>query len=292
MDLIIDKDTQIYNINISNNYEYSYFDQYPNFKKWKNSTGVGIYITINKIVTTFIPCIDNTNIFESYLNGKNMNYLNNHYSLDKNIFELSTINQILNMDTLKITNIDDLTKFYNKMELLEYIKILYIYEPPSCKPPSCKPPSCKPVKTKRIRSFYYTELFINKIIDYYSKYNIIKFNNNINFDINEHFEKYEKLSQGESSCSTSFRLNLKNFVSSHNINIVVFQSKISKKYISFYRNIDEFLKERSLDKKYKIHQLEPLLIEELPDDIANPINLLDLTVDEKPKNTETELINL
>jgi len=283
MDLIIDKDTQIYNINISNKYEYSYFNEFPNFKKWKNSTGVGIYITINKIVTTFIPCIDNTDIFESYLNGENINYLNNHYSLDKNIFELSTINQILNMDTLKITNIDDLTKFYNKMELLEYIKILYIYEPPSC----------KPVKTKQIRSFYYTELFINKIIDYYSKYNIIKFNNNINFNINEHFEKYEKLSQGDSSSSPSiFRLNLQNFISSHNINIVVFQSKISKKYISFYRNIDEFIKQRSLDKKYKIHQLEPLLIEELPDDIANPINLLDLTVDEKPKNTETELIDL
>jgi hypothetical protein len=86
MDFIIDKDTQIYNINISNKYEYSYFDEYPNFKKWKNSTGVGIYITINKIVTTFIPCIDNTDTFESYLNGKNINYLssevkNNEFSV-------------------------------------------------------------------------------------------------------------------------------------------------------------------------------------------------------------------
>jgi hypothetical protein len=281
MNLIIDKDTQIYNINISNmceyNYEYGYFSHSPSVN-WGNTHSIGIYITINKIVTTFIPCYSKDNLenqynkklFESFLNGKNINYLNNHYSLDKNIFELSTINQILNMDTLKITNIDDLTKFYNKMELLEYIKFIYIYD---------KPPNRPFVKTKQIMAFYYTDLFINKIIDYYSKYNIIKFNNN-NLDINAEIEKYERVcGEGYIPKTTVF-------------NIVVFQSKICKKSISFYKNIDEFIKQRSLDKKYKIHQLEPLLIEELPDDIANPINLLDLTVDEKPKNTETELINL
>ena len=288
MDLIIDKDTQIYNINISNRCEYSYFNKLDN--KWqntKNNTLTGIYITINKIVTTFIPYIENPHRdsiqrFECFLNGKNINYLNNYYSLDKNMFELSLINQILNMDTLKITNIDDLTEFYNKMELLGYIKILYEYQDDSqyrC-----------PIKTKNITSFYYTELFINKIIDYYSTHKIIKFNNNINFDINDVFEKYENTYGGLLKTHKFNNTNEYNY--NHNINIVVFQSKISKKSISFYRNIDEFIKQRSLDKKYKIHQLEPLLIEELPDDIANPINLLDLTVDEKPKNTETELIDL
>ena len=284
MDLIIDKDTQIYNINISNRCEYSYFEPHTNVLGWTNGTRIGIYITINKIVITFIPCYSKDNfeepgfdwfhkkIFESCLNGKDINYLNNNYSLDKNIFELSTINQILNMDTLKITNIDDLTEFYNKMELLEYIKILYIYEPHYP----------KPVKTKKIWSFYYTELFINKIIDYYSKYNIIKFNNNFNLDINDEIEKYDKSYGFSDGCYPKTTV----------FNIVVLQSKISKKSISFYRNIDEFIKQRSLDKKSNIHQSEPLLIEELPDDIANPINLLDLTVDEKSKNNFTELIDL
>lgn len=285
MDFIIDKDTQIYNINISNSCEYSYFDEQQ--KKWRNTKKIGIYITINKIVTTFIPFYYKDHLeripsyktnFENTLNGKNINYLNNDYSLEKNMFELSTINQILNMEIIKIINIDDLTEFYNKMELLGYIKILYEYQNDR--------QYRFPIKTKNIAAFYYTELFINKIMNYYSIHKIIKFNNNTRFDMNDILELYDN-TYGALLKTDKLNNNTHEYNYNHNVNIVVIQSKISKKSISFYNNIDEFLKERLLDKKYKIHQLEPLLIEELPDAITNPINLLDLSVDDKTKNIVT-----
>ena len=290
MNLIIDKDTQIYNINISNRCEYSYFDMYKKIWIISPFETIGIYITINNIVTTFIPFTINSGcsaykwMFNKFYDGETVNYLNNDFPLEKNMFELLTINKILNIDMLNITNFYDLKKFYNKMELLGYIKVLYAY---TSSPSMPSEKNNYNEEKNSIKTFYYTELFINKIINYYSIHNIIKFNNNINYDLDNICKKYDYQMTNERTFTLNLDLN-------HNINISFIESKNSKKSksISFYRTIDEFIKQRSLDKKYKIHQLEPLLIEELPDDIANPINLLDLTVDEKPKNTETELIDL
>lgn len=267
MDFVIDKDTRIYNINISNKCEFSYFDE-DITKIWRNTNKVGIYITINNIITTFIPFHSKKNMenpnckkyFERFLNGKNINYLNNNYSLEKNIFEMTTINEILNMD-IKIKNIDDLTEVYNKMVLLGYIKILYTYIHGGG----------GITKTDDINTFYYTELFINKIINYYSTHNIIKVKYNIDFNfINDTYKYYEN-HNGNISAKTDLN---------HNINIITVQSKVIKKIYKLYDSIEEFIKDKKIDKKYKIQQLEPLLIEELQD--YNPeINLLDFKTEDK-----------
>ena len=269
MDFVIDKDTRIYNINISNKCEFSYFDEHVNYLTWRNNNKVGIYITINNIVTTFIPFHSKKNMeypqckgnFERFLNGKNINYLNNNYSLEKNIFEMTTINEILNMD-IKIKNIDDLTEVYNKMVLLGYIKILYTYIHDSR----------GITKTDDINTFYYTELFINKIINYYSTHNIIKVKYNIDFNfINNTYKYYENHNGGISAKTDDLN---------HNINIITVQSKVIKKIYKLYDSIEEFIKDKKIDKKYKIQQLEPLLIEELQD--YNPeINLLVFKTEDK-----------
>jgi hypothetical protein len=271
MDFVIDKDARIYNISISNKYEYSYFDEHENYLRWRNSITDGIYIKINNIITTFIPFQIKANLtipkhkefFERHFNGKNINYLNNNYSLEKSTFKYATLNEILNMD-VKITNFDDLAEFYNKIELLGYIKFLY-------------EPDRNGILKKTI-TFCYTELFINKILNYYSAHNIIK------IKYNHDFNYINRICKEGVSYNQTRDIN-------HNINIITIQSKVIKKKYKLYDSIEEFIKDKKIDTKYKIHQLEPLLIEEIQDDNLD-INLLDLTVDEKTKNTETELIDL
>lgn len=274
MDFVIDKDARIYNISISNKYEFSYFDEHESYLRWRNSINNGIYIKINNIITTFIPFVIKADLiipqhkqfFERHFNGKNINYLNNNYSLEKSTFKFATLNEILNMD-VKITNFDDLSEFYNKIELLGYIKFLY------------EPDRSGILKKIKTNTFCYTELFINKILNYYSTHNIIKIKYNHDFNYINNICK-----EGVSYNQT------RDF--NHNINIITIQSKVIKKKYKLYDSIEEFIKDKKIDTKYKIHQLEPLLIEEIQDD--NPdINLLDFKNEDKQiENTTQTLIDL
>lgn len=285
MDLIIHKDIELYSIKIFTLKSAIYIDTNGNNR---NTKLLGIFIEINDTLETCLPYFRDNKNFDKYF-SKNTNV---KFNIGKsNYVKLGIFDKIFNYFEYELlsSSYEIYNNLFNQILNKYFIKI---------KAPQVEISCLQPINN----------IIIQDIISYYSNISNIKCNKKY---------KYIPYHREDGHCQNlNFCENL-NYVSTESTVLygiansadpksqipiwdcfvleLIINKHIPLNKILIYNDMLDFIKNRNIEKQYKIIQYDhnqPILVEELPDDITNPINLLDLTVDDKTKNTVTELIDL